>query len=441
MRLEKWFISNLDDSQRNIIVQNIDKSIAIRGAAGSGKTNLAIHRALQAKNKGSYAILIFTIALKRMIAYGMEALGLNKERIAYEWAWTHRGFDLTGDVYCQKKPKTGIIMRDVLFLVNDMDVRKFVRANRDPYTYGVDFADWVDGKFYYAFGRRTSWFKEVAMDSDFRVTDTENYELIPSGTMYKQTEDKIDYLIVDEAQDFNIADYKSKIMPKVGKSLSLFGDSAQQMNKNGSNIEDISIALDYDRLSLDYNYRLPKSIAKVAQQIQSSNVDLMSNNRKDGGDSDYPNYPKPVIAKFASRQDELRGILNRIQMEDLDDVAILVPTEADVMEVNKFLNDNGVQTQVHYRTGKFVPFRTINTLDFSNNDLPCILTYYAAKGSEFDNVFVPFANAANPKDRNSFYVACTRSSRNLVISYSGKLTPYLNDVSKEFITELDYTTK
>lgn len=441
MRLEKWFISNLDDSQRNIIVQNIDKSIAVRGAAGSGKTNLAIHRALQAKNKGSYAILIFTIALKRMIAYGMEALGLDKERIAYEWAWTHRGFDLTGDVYCQKNPKAGIIMRDVLFLVNDMDVRKFIRADRTADTYGVDFADWVDSKFYYAFGRRTSWFEEVTMDTDFSVTDTDNYELIPSGIMYKQTEEKIDYLIVDEAQDFNITDYQSKIKPKVGKSLSLFGDSTQQMNKNGSKIEDIAIALDYDRLSLDYNYRLPKSIAKVAQQIQSSNVDLMSNNRKDSGNSDYPNYPKPIIAKFGSRQEELQGILNRIQMEDLDDVAILVPTEADVMEVNKFLNDNGVQTQVHYRTGNVVPFRTINTLDFSNNDLPCILTYYAAKGSEFDNVFVPFANAANPKDRNSFYVACTRSSRNLVISYSGKRTPYLNDVSKEFITELDYTAK
>ena len=441
MRLEKWFISNLDDSQRNIIVQNIDKSIAVRGAAGSGKTNLAIHRALQAKNKGTYAILIFTIALKRMIAYGMEALGLDKERIAYEWAWTHRGFDLAGDVYCQKNPKTGIIMRDVLFLVNDMSVRKFVRANRTPNTYGVDFADWVDGKFYNAFGRRTSWFEEVALKSDFSVTDTENYELIPSGTMYKQTEDKIDYLIIDEAQDFNIADYQSKIKPKVGKSLSLFGDSAQQMNKKGSNIEDIAIALDYDRLSLDYNYRLPKAIAKVAQQIQSLNVDLITNNRKDGGDSDYPNYPKPVIAKFDSRQEELQGILNRIQMEDLDDVAILVPTEADVMEVNKFLNNNGVQTQVHYRTSNVVPFRTINTLDFSNNDLPCILTYYAAKGSEFDNVFIPFANAANPKDRNSFYVACTRSSRNLVISYSGRRTPYLNEVSKEFVTELDYTAK
>ena len=435
MRLEKWFISNLDDSQRNIIVQNIDKSIAVRGAAGSGKTNLAIHRALQAKDKGSYAIVIFTIALKRMIAYGMEALGLDKERIAYEWAWTHRGFDMTGDVYWKKSDGK------YLYLVNDMSVRKFERCAKDSKSYGIDFADWVDDRFYRAFGRRTSWFHEIPCDENFDVTNTEVYELIPSGTMFKQPEDNIDYLIVDEAQDFNISDYKQRIVPKAGVSLSLFGDSAQQMNSQGSNIEDIATALDYDRLSLDYNYRLPKSIAKVVQQIQNTGVDLMTYNRKDGGNSDYPNYPKPVIAKYNNREAELQGILNKIQMEDLDDVAILVPTEADVMEVNKFLNEHGVQTQVHYRTGNVVPFNTINTLDFSNNDLPCILTYYAAKGSEFDNVFVPFANNANAKSRNSFYVACTRSSRNLYISYSGKRTSYLNNVTKEFVTEIDYTSE
>lgn len=433
MRLEKWFISNLDDSQRNIIVQHIDKNIVVCGAAGSGKTNLAIHRALQAKNKGSYAIVIFTIALKRMIAYGMEALGLDKERIAYEWAWVNRGFDMVGDVYWEKGD------RNHLYLVNDMEVRKFERCAKTPRAYGLDFADWVAYKFYSAFGRRTSWFCEIANDAKFNVTDTDNYELIPSGTMYKQSEDVIDYLIIDEAQDFNISDYKLCIAPKAGVSLSLFGDSAQQMNRNGSNIEDIAIALDYDILSLDYNYRLPKSIAKVAQQISNIGVDLITNNKKDGGNSDYPNYPKPVIAKYNSREEELQGILSKIQMEDLDDVAILVPTETDVMEVNKFLNDNNIQTQVHYRTSNIVPFNTINTLDFSNNDLPCILTYYAAKGSEFDNVFVPFANTANTKSRNSFYVACTRSSRNLYISYSGKRTSYLEKVNKEFVTEVDYT--
>lgn len=429
MRLEKWFISNLDNSQRKIIVQSINDDIIVQGAAGSGKTNLAIHRALQAKGKGSYAIVIFTIALKRMIAYGMQALGLDKERIAYEWAWINRGFDLTGDVYWEKGN------RNILYLVNDLDIRKFVRSEKSPTSYGIDFADWVDSRFYNAFGRRVSWFKEATYTSGFDVTNTERFELIPSGTMYKQSEDVIDYLIIDEAQDFNISDYINRISPHRGKSLSLFGDSVQQMNYKGSSIDDIARVLNYKRFTLEYNYRLPKSIAKMAQQLQDVKVDLLTNNLKDGGNSDYPNYPKPIITKYSSKEKELEGIVSRIKMEDLDDVAILLPNEGDVREVNKYLNDRGIKTQVHYRTGKIVPFRTINTLDFSNNDLPCILTYYAAKGSEFDNVFVPFANEANGCTRNSFYVACTRSSRSLYISYAGKRISYLNNVSPDFVVE------
>ena len=429
MRLEKWFISNLDDSQRKIIVQSINDDIIVQGAAGSGKTNLAIHRALEAKGKGSYAIVIFTIALKRMIAYGMQALGLDKERIAYEWAWINRGFDLTGDVYWEKGN------RNILYLVNDLDIRKFVRSEKSPTSYGIDFADWVDSRFYNAFGRRVSWFKEATYTSGFDVTNTERFELIPSGTMYKQSEDVIDYLIIDEAQDFNISDYINRISPHRGKSLSLFGDSVQQMNYKGSSIDDIARVLNYKRFTLEYNYRLPKSIAKMAQQLQDVKVDLLTNNLKDGGNSDYPNYPKPIITKYSSKEKELEGIVSRIKMEDLDDVAILLPNEGDVREVNKYLNDRGIKTQVHYRTGKIVPFRTINTLDFSNNDLPCILTYYAAKGSEFDNVFVPFANEANGCTRNSFYVACTRSSRSLYISYAGKRISYLNNVSPDFVVE------
>ena len=50
MRLEKWFISNLDDSQRQIIIRDPNENLIVQGSAGSGKTNLAIHRALQAKN-------------------------------------------------------------------------------------------------------------------------------------------------------------------------------------------------------------------------------------------------------------------------------------------------------------------------------------------------------------------------------------------------------
>lgn len=456
MRLDHWFIRKLDDIQREVIIESIEKSIIVQGMAGSGKTNLAIHRALQAKGIGSYAIVIMTVALRRMIAYGMKAVGLDSERIAYEWSWTNRGFDLEGDVYCMGHKEivgipNGIITERIiiddartLYLVNGNNVRKFELAFKEyqaPYSkskdyFGIDFADWVDYSYYKTWHRRTSWFKEVKMDSGFNISDS-RYNLVPSGILYKSVENVIDYIVVDEAQDFCVNDYKTRFIPKAGKSISLLGDSNQKMIKGGNSIQELQMAFpDFKPFKLKYNYRLPKSIAKVAQKISNNEIDLLSDNLKENGNSDFPNFPKPIVKKCCSRKDEIKWIANLINNEGLDDVAILVLGDANVQEVIRMLAENGIsQVQTHYRTRTEVPFNTVNTLDFSNNDLPCILDYYAAKGSEFDNVFIPFANEGSVGKNNDFFVACTRSSHSLYITYSGTQTSYLRNVDKNDIVE------
>ena len=445
MRLEKWFISNLDDSQRQIIVRDPNENLIVQGAAGSGKTNLAIHRAVQASAfSDSYALVVYTQALKRMVAYGLDALGLDRERIAYDWAWEHRGFDIIGDVYC--KINEGTISKTRLYLLQEGNVREFEYVGhnyadaKSKYSnsllVSIDFADWVANSFYRAFGRRVSWYREINSHSTVKL-DGDDFKYIPSGTLFRKAEEKIDYLIVDEAQDFDVADYKNRFAPKVTKSLSLFGDSAQKIYTNrGASMDEITSALRYRRLFLKYNYRLPKSIAKMAQDIVVPSVDLLSDNMKDGGNSDYPQYPKPIVQKYNSKDEELEAIVKRIEMEDMDDVAILVPSEDDVKYIHEFFTQKNIQTQVLYRTGKMVPYHTINTLDFTNNDLPCILTYYAAKGTEFDNVFIPFADNGTIPDRNAFYVACTRASHSLFISFSNKkITKFLNRVKPTCIVE------
>lgn len=443
MKLENWFISNLDDSQRKVIVESIDKNIIVKGAAGSGKTNLAIHRANQAKAFGSYAICIYTIALKRMIAYGMQTLGLDKERIIYEWEWNERGYNLDGFVYWKRNNPNANFDNNVIYLVNDEKTRKFLRvdanAPKEALQISIDFDTWVDSVYYRAFGRRTSWFYEVPMQEDtLDVTDADHVGLVPNTIVFRKMEDKIDYLIIDEAQDLDISTYTGQFLPRVSKSLTLFGDSKQKIYANkGASMDELCEALKFDTMSLNYNYRLPKSIAKMAQKIPSTATDLISNNRKDGGNSDYPNYPKPTITMYSNEKAELVDILNQIKREDLDDVAILVPTEEYVKGVYQFFKDNEISTQVHYRTSRTIPYQTINTLDFSNNELPCILTYHAAKGAEFSNVFIPFANRRNLKDRNAFYVACTRASNALHISFSGLPTDFLSAVELDTITFLD----
>lgn len=259
---------------------------------------------------------------------------------------------------------------------------------------------------------------------------------IPSGFLFKE-KGIVNYLIIDEGQDFSISDYLQNFIPQAKKSITIFGDTNQQLyRQRGTSIDNIVSALKYPILNLDFNYRIPKTIARIAQTIPIQKLDLMTNNRKNNGNSDYPSFPKPIIKKCDSEEDELKWILTRIETEGMDDVAILLPKNNIIEKVHNFFSEKGISTQVRYTidlpenrsAGIYPMFRTVDTLDFTNQDLPCILTFHSAKGTEFDNVFIPFADDDNDIDRNAFYVAITRSSSRLFISYSRKLTSLLKDI-------------
>mgnify|MGYP000860170641 FL=1 len=143
-------------------------------------------------------------------------------------------------------------------------------------------------------------------------------------------------------------------------------------------------------------------------------------------------FPKPIIKKCNSEDEEIQYIINRIETEALDDVAILIWENNVVEKVHSLLQSKGISSQVRYTINDntiLSGFRKVDTLDFTNHDLPCLLTFHSAKGTEFDNVFIPFANEDNRMDRNAFYVAVTRSSSRLFITYSRKLTSFLKDIN------------
>lgn len=123
----------------------------------------------------------------------------------------------------------------------------------------------------------------------------------------------------------------------------------------------------------------------------------------------------------------------------MDDVAILLSKEDYVKQIHDFFTKHKIGTQVRISIDIGVTpfgnrkFKRIDTLNFANHDLPCILTYHSGKGTEFDNVFIPFADEDMGLERNPFYVAITRSSSRLFITYSRKLTSLLKDVNSNDI--------
>ncbi|MDR2065282.1 MAG: ATP-binding domain-containing protein [Prevotellaceae bacterium] len=493
MRLENWFITNPDASQQEVLKVPISQNLVVKGVAGSGKTNMAIHRANQAGDD-TFVIVVYTVALKKMVRYGLGELGLDKDRVVHEWSWIHRGIDISGDLFCFGKKKYpfpeecklqkcyskeceteecalkkecccqhchirySCVDKNILILKEDEGkVRFFVYMQKEgedkiiqadtyrgyqvkeidnPLEVSVDFDDWVHNRFYYNFYRRRHWFKEVEFTNFKLDPDADDIVFIPGGFLFK---DKgiVNYLIIDEGQDFSLSNYRETFIPAAQKSVSIFGDTNQRIYKDRfCNLEEVAAFFQYPLLNLQYNYRIPKTIAKVAQKIIQPNIDLLSNNRKNNGNSDYPFFPKPVIKKCNSEEEELEYILNRIRNESMDDVAILLPNEDSVKKVHSFFSKNNVNTQVRIMQDIGVTpwgnrkFHRLDTLDFTNNDLPCILTYHSAKGTEFDNVFIPFAEASNGLERNPFYVALTRSSICVFITYSRILTSLLKDIDK-----------
>lgn len=110
--------------------------------------------------------------------------------------------------------------------------------------------------------------------------------------------------------------------------------------------------------------------------------------------------------------------------------------KTDFGEMNAFLKANGIKMQyVGNGYGSF-----------SENDRRIILmTYHSAKGLDFDNVFIPFANNnlyISPNESMSktlFMVAMTRSRKNLYISYYGYPCDYL-DAFKSNCSHIDIST-
>ena len=333
MPSEKWLISEeeMDDQQYDIKRIRHNYSYIVEGCAGSGKTVLALWRAkeIQDRKQGTYYVIVFTRALKRFISNGIKEIGLDPNRVLYEWEWNNIGS--------------------------------------------------------------------------------------PSA----------DYFIVDEAQDFPIEKI-TDFMNKKKISISFWGDDNQQLYSEGSSLGKIKDITKLSLRSLNRNYRLPKKLARFAQHINKEKDDLESRCVLEG---DY----FPFVRKYDSQEQEIDSIINTIKNKQLNDIGILLPRNEDVKLVSDILK----RKRIDFEMRLIINNENIETLNFESSN-PKVMTYWAAKGLQFRDVFIPFCEQSiinkNSDDfyRNALYVAITRASNSVTITYSDKINNYLSNIPREY---------
>ncbi len=240
------------------------------------------------------------------------------------------------------------------------------------------------------------------------------------------------HIIIDEGQDFTPAMIRSIAagVPADG-SLTFFGDVAQQIY--GSRISWKDAGLNAPKVwEFRENYRNSKEIADLALEITRSQY------FNDEPDIVPPNIvkaasAKPVLLKFR-QHDEYNDILDfAISRGQNQQLAILVRKRDLVTKIIADLKSKTSQIQIselHENRGNYLPERGI-----------MVGTYHSAKGLEFDTVFMPFCDTdiwpnserineigiddTSIEDIRLLYVGVTRAKTGLIISYTDSVTTLL----------------
>ena len=287
--------------------------------------------------------------------------------------------------------------------------------------------------------------------------DEMGLENIEIKTMYEFVwhPQRYDYILCDEVQDltYRIVD----VMRQYSTQLIVAGDENQSIYDRDPwyreitiNSNQISQTINGTRFSLSIVHRLSPAIQKAIQQL----IPTLGNLANLTNMADHQTQIR--LCNTVSQDQEVEYIWKEAQKAPRvgKTSAILLPNARAILEfVEKIVTQERKSPWVPVGNSRGIDFDKLNNhlqeqgikLQYVGNrygnlkktDYVIIMTYYSAKGLDFDNVFLPDVDnrmyiTPNPNlSRRIFMVAMTRSRNNLYVCYTGTPHPYINFISSD----------
>ena len=451
-------IPNPVGRQKEVLTLPAHGHTVVLGTAGSGKTTLAVHRALYLANPdtdhfGRTLLVTFNNTLIQYLRGLLRSVPQDVDVRTYHHfarGYLARKGRMGRDVICgpeetlelcsqaveesrSRGEDNAVLQRPTAFLTEEF---------RWLAQHGISTADQ-----YEAADRIHRAGTRVARQDRAVVFDVyQNYKLLRqqhgrnydwddlSHTVLSEFESDREkrlyrHVVIDEGQDFSPMMLKSlaAAIPDDG-SLTFFGDMAQQIYGNKMSWRNAGINVRHV-WKFEENYRNTRQIAQIALAVAempyfSDDPDLVEPK------SPAADGPLPALVSFSSAANELGFVVAQARrLGQTGTAAILV---RDRLEHEKPIAEalGGDGTRLHRNLPKW-PVG------------PCIFygTYHSAKGLEFDSVLLPKMSSANlphPPDVGAFgardasirdqhliYVAVTRAKSNLIITHVGEPTSLL----------------
>jgi hypothetical protein len=471
--IEDWMVY-LDPIQRDLVERIYKGPARIRGAAGTGKTVVALHRARELAMLGRRVLVTTYVrnlpdVYEQIFARFAPEVHANVEFASvHRWAYRclHRhGTAVRIDpgaarsawkVACDQTAPPGSLLRKAgltsSYLQEEVDWVIRGRALPDLDTY-LALERSGRGTPLTADLRREVWQlgEEYAAEMRRRgVTDFTN-ALLRAYELVRDNPPEYDAVIVDEAQDLTDAALRL-LYALVGdrpNGLLLVGDGQQSIYPGGFNLSSLGINVRGRSHVLTRNYRNTREVYAAAESL------VRDHDFDDGGTEAESGVravevvrsgPSPTIAGNATEEEHDLALAAAIESAidggtGIGDLAVLVPTNSLVDRYAELIDSLGLPTQ------------HLKDYNGSPSSLVKVGTYQRAKGLEFKRVFLPRLDPAGLRERRSraadtethaehlallrrrLFVAMTRARDGLWLGWVGEpsslLPPSLTGASAE----------
>jgi hypothetical protein len=258
---------------------------------------------------------------------------------------------------------------------------------------------------------------------------------------FKSIPRRYDYIFVDEVQDLepNIL----TLLQSSCSKLIMAGDEEQSIYEQRVSPEFIEASTNPSIHSLSIVHRLTEKLRKIVATILPKSKVHSARQGKPTADV------KITLANASKQEDEMRWVWQNAQRFTRagDPVCVLFSKHRLVQDFITFVcNETRVGTpsfknergQRDYEAcnqhlaSKGVILRYLGNshgslIESDRERIVYVMTYHSSKGLDFETVFLPgldenvsiFNRHDEPMERRLFYVAATRSRRNMFISYTG----------------------
>ena len=463
---EKWAVF-LHPAQRQVVEANYGGPARVSGPAGTGKTIVAIHRAVfLARANPDSRVLLTTIsdALAEVLRAKLKRLIRSRPRLAEHVevdSIDAVGERLYGAQFGPPRIATRRTVRPLLAEAAEQSTAsefsiRFLLSEWENTVDAWQLETWEAYRDVRRLGRKTrlplkqrstlwSIFERVKAQLQRRglVTSADMFSLL-AGTLKDRRNPPFDFVIVDEAQDVSVAQLRflAALGGRRPNGLFFSGDLGQRIFQTPFSWRALGVDFRGRCRTLELNYRTSHQIRMQADRLLGPEIADVDGDVEDRRSTVSAfNGEPPEIARFESEDQEIEAVATWLRKRrdegvGAQEIGVFVRSSEELDRARAAAKEAGFR------------FRVLDESRETADNCVSISTMHLAKGLEFravavmacDDEVIPFqerietvADDADLQEvydteRHLLYVACTRARDHLMVTSVAPASEFLDDL-------------